>query len=140
MKLSKDLKIGSNIKKLRKERRIKLVDLANSVGISNSYLSQIENGHKPIPSLKVLEKISLSLHVPFHQFIEEAGGNFSDNSPDDGEAEREHNQEVELSNFLEISDYLRYFPDITCDGVVIPKRIKDQILDFSKYLMTKEKD
>jgi transcriptional regulator with XRE-family HTH domain len=49
--------IGVNIKRLREEKRITLRSLSKSVGISPSFLSQIENG-KASPSLDTLKTIS----------------------------------------------------------------------------------
>jgi transcriptional regulator with XRE-family HTH domain len=54
------MKIGKNIKDIRRNKRIKQIDIACSSGISNTYLSDIENG-RVIPSLKVLIKIAHSL-------------------------------------------------------------------------------
>jgi Predicted transcriptional regulators len=140
MDIPNELKIGATIKKFRKEKRMKLIELAELAGISHSYLSQIENGKKQLPSRKVLEQIAINLHVPFHEFIEEAGGSFLDESPDDGDEEREHNAEIQLTDFRELSDYLQYVSDIKCDGVLVSTSQKEQILDFARFLMTKKGD
>lgn len=54
--------IGSNIKAIRKERKLKQGELAKSMGISRSYLSDIENDRKN-PSIKTLESLAEKLNV-----------------------------------------------------------------------------
>lgn len=58
------MNIGETIKILRKEKNIKQLDLAESSGISQTYLSQIEKGTKT-PTIDVLEKISTNLGLPY---------------------------------------------------------------------------
>lgn len=58
------MNIGITIQKLRKEKNIRQIELADKSGISQTYLSQIEKGIK-IPSIDILEKISLNLGVPY---------------------------------------------------------------------------
>lgn len=55
--------IGKSIKKLRKESGLKQNEFAESVGVSQSHLSQIEKGHKK-PSLTTLEQMADILQVP----------------------------------------------------------------------------
>lgn len=57
------MNIGQSIKKLRKDLSVKQFELANDIGISQTYLSQIEGGTKK-PSLDVLEKIASKLDLP----------------------------------------------------------------------------
>lgn len=58
------LEIGSLIVKLRTKKGITQEVLAQTAGISQSYLSQIERGQK-IPTIDSLQKISLALDIPF---------------------------------------------------------------------------
>lgn len=58
------MNIGSTIQKLRKEKNIKQIELAEKSGISQTYLSQIEKGIK-VPTIDILEKVSLSLGIPY---------------------------------------------------------------------------
>lgn len=58
------MKIGATIKKLRKEKKISQVDFAKQCGISQTYLSQLENDERN-PTVNVLEKISSVLEVPY---------------------------------------------------------------------------
>ncbi len=55
--------IGSIIKKLRKARKITQTQLAKSSGITQTYLSQIENNQKE-PTIPTLKAIAEGLLVP----------------------------------------------------------------------------
>lgn len=57
------MNIGKSIIVLRKERNLKQGQLAVSIGITQAYLSGIENGKKQ-PSLEVLENISNFFGTP----------------------------------------------------------------------------
>lgn len=61
------MNIGEAIKRARKRRNMKQFVLAESCGISNSYLSQIENGNRDT-TLSTLSDISRSLNIPI-QFL-----------------------------------------------------------------------
>jgi len=51
----------NNIKKIRKEREMRLIDVAEKSGISVGYLSHLENGSRANPSIEVMENISFAL-------------------------------------------------------------------------------
>ena len=59
------MKIGIAIKKLRKERvpQLRQSQLAEAIGISQTYLSLIEKGKK-IPSVEIYEKIAEYFKMP----------------------------------------------------------------------------
>jgi transcriptional regulator with XRE-family HTH domain len=57
------IKAGEIIKAKREEKKISLVDFARGVGISPGYLSQLENGKKANPNLKVMLKITQALDI-----------------------------------------------------------------------------
>ncbi|MGH0052132.1 MAG: helix-turn-helix domain-containing protein [Sphaerochaetaceae bacterium] len=62
--------IGSRIRELRKDRKINLVDMAEKVDLSPSYLSQIERGLIN-PSLASLRKVARELNVPIYEFLKD---------------------------------------------------------------------
>lgn len=62
------MKIGKAIASIRKEKELKQVELAKLIGITNSYLSEIENDNRN-PDLVMLEKICNALDVPIAVFI-----------------------------------------------------------------------
>jgi XRE family transcriptional regulator, regulator of sulfur utilization len=57
------MEIGNTIKKLRKKKNIQQNELAEKSGISQTYLSQIENGSRSA-TIDTLEKICLALDIP----------------------------------------------------------------------------
>ncbi len=57
------IKAGEIIKAKREEKHISLVDFAREVEISPGYLSQLENGKKANPNLKVMLKITQALDI-----------------------------------------------------------------------------
>ena len=57
------MKIGNGIKVLRKKSGLSQTEFANSIGINQSYLSQIEGGKKN-PSTDLLEKIANHFKTP----------------------------------------------------------------------------
>lgn len=56
------MNIGDNIKKIRKEKNITQNQLASSLEISQSYLSDLENNRKNL-GIKTIEKIAKKLNV-----------------------------------------------------------------------------
>ena len=54
--------LGLRIKKRRRELNLKQNELSEMMGISNNYLSNIENGHS-IPSLEVFSDICIKLKI-----------------------------------------------------------------------------
>ena len=54
--------IGNNIRRLRKEKGLRQIDLAVAVGIDSSYLSEIEN-KKRNPTILLLDNIATVLEV-----------------------------------------------------------------------------
>ncbi len=65
--------VGEKIRKVREEKNLGLVDLAERTGYSSAILSQIEN-HLLSPSLGTLIQISHALEVPLSRLFGEKGG------------------------------------------------------------------
>ncbi len=57
------MNLGTTIKNIRKQKGFTQVDFANKCGITQTYLSQIENNLKE-PNLSTLKSISLNLSLP----------------------------------------------------------------------------
>ena len=55
--------LANNIKKMRKEKKIKQSEMASEIGIGRTALSRIENGVY-FPSAKTMKKISDFLNEP----------------------------------------------------------------------------
>jgi transcriptional regulator with XRE-family HTH domain len=62
------MKIGMTIKTLRKHKGIKQKELALKLGISNAYLSSIENDKRE-PSLELTKALASHLEVPVGYFF-----------------------------------------------------------------------
>ena len=61
---------GSMIRRLRKSQNLTLAELAEQVGLSLSFLSQVERGLIN-PSINSLRRIALALGTPLSHFFEE---------------------------------------------------------------------
>ena len=65
---------GSYLKEKRKAKGLTLVQLAEQVGVSHPYLSQIENGKKSSPpSSDVLIRLAFPLGVPYEELLSKTG-------------------------------------------------------------------
>jgi len=62
-------KVLDNLRKLRLEKELSIIDLANDADISHSYLFYIESKRK-IPTLTVLNKLAKALGVGMKDFFE----------------------------------------------------------------------
>jgi len=68
------LQIGDKLRELRLEKRLLLRDLSDRVGISKSYLSNIEN-NRLVPPIPALIKLARVLGVPLDHFFQNDGLN-----------------------------------------------------------------
>ena len=53
----------NRIKEFRKKKKLSIYKLAESTGLTASYISNLENGHKTNPTKNVMEKISKALNL-----------------------------------------------------------------------------
>lgn len=65
--------LGSVLKQRRQELRYSLREVAEKAGISNPYLSQIENHKITSPSPSVLKKLAELYSVSYNKLLELAG-------------------------------------------------------------------
>ena len=67
--------IGNLIKQYRKKHKISLRDFAEECGISHSYIAMLESGknsktgEKIIPTITMLKKVSIGLHLSLTELI-----------------------------------------------------------------------
>ncbi|WP_054645417.1 XRE family transcriptional regulator [Secundilactobacillus oryzae] len=73
---------GSKLKELRNKKGFTVRQLALQAGISNSYLSQVENGKRSIPKPATLEKIAKGMHVPKEDIFLMAGISNGNDAPE----------------------------------------------------------
>lgn len=64
---------GEFVRELRKSKRLTLVQLAEKTGLSQPYLSQIENNKRGMPSQEIIENLSKALEVDYLTLLKEAG-------------------------------------------------------------------
>lgn len=62
--------IGDNIRKYRKIGKLTQKDLGEAIGISNTYLSDIETG-RTNPSIKTLKKIAKALDISYIELLKD---------------------------------------------------------------------
>ena len=66
-------RLGRLLADARKQRKLTLRAVEDTVGISNAYLSQLENGKVRAPSPVVLHKLSELLRLSYASMMHEAG-------------------------------------------------------------------
>jgi len=67
------VEFGEMLRGMRKKKGLTLVELAKLSGVSQPYLSHIENGKRGIPSPEILKKISTPLEVDYYQLLTASG-------------------------------------------------------------------
>ena len=67
------VRVGTLIRRQRRERGLSLVRLARRVGCAKSYLSAIESGAKGPPGDALLERLERALGLPVGELVEAAG-------------------------------------------------------------------
>ncbi|WP_077214510.1 helix-turn-helix domain-containing protein [Bacillus dakarensis] len=66
-------KFGSYLKDLRKRNSLTTRRLADLTNVSASYISNVENGKRGIPSAEVLERLAEVLQADYVEFLKAAG-------------------------------------------------------------------
>ena len=61
-------KLGDRIKNLRKDRKMKQIELAVEVGVDARTIVAIEAG-KRNPTLKTINKLARALEIPVHELL-----------------------------------------------------------------------
>lgn len=72
--------LGRKLRQLRQSKGMRIVSLADSIGVSKSLISQIERG-EVVPSLLTLRKLSKGLNVSITEFFND--GNMAANNERD---------------------------------------------------------
>ncbi|NLB21425.1 MAG: helix-turn-helix transcriptional regulator [Clostridium sp.] len=62
--------IGTNIRHYRKEKKMTQKDLGAIIGISNTYLSDLEVG-RTNPSIKTLKRIATALEISYIELLQD---------------------------------------------------------------------
>lgn len=71
------------VKRIRTEKGLSLNDLVKASGrkISNSWVSDLENGHIPNPGIVKLRHLARAMTIPEHELLSRAGANVQDSEP-----------------------------------------------------------
>ena len=69
--------LGQYLKQIRKEKKLSLRAVQHKTGISNAYLSQLENDKAANPSPKILRKLAICYEVAYEHLMALAGYSFS---------------------------------------------------------------
>jgi transcriptional regulator with XRE-family HTH domain len=64
---------GQYLRKLRKKENLTINQLVEKSGVSNAYISQLENGKRGIPSPEILERLSPFLNVEYEDLLQKVG-------------------------------------------------------------------
>lgn len=67
--MKKNIKIGSNIKRIRKEKNLTQEQLAELINLSSSFISRLERSNDQNISVKTLIAISSSLQVDINELF-----------------------------------------------------------------------
>lgn len=62
--------IGDNIKTIRDQKKISQYRLSKRTGISQSYISELENGKYKNPTIDIIHKIAKALNVSVTQLLD----------------------------------------------------------------------
>ncbi len=61
--------IGDRVKRIRKEKKMSMTELAEKAGVAKSYLSSLERNIQVNPSVQFLEKIASVLNIPLDALL-----------------------------------------------------------------------
>ena len=64
---------GKYLRELREAAKLSIGELTRLSGVSQPYISQIENGNRGIPSIDVLKKLIEPLKADYKEFLAKAG-------------------------------------------------------------------
>ena len=94
---------GDLIKKTRIDKKMTQQELADSVGISYSYMCKVEKG-KNVPSMETMDKIIKALDVPSNTFTFDKNGKIADFMREELDQFMESQTDVifELVKFIDI--------------------------------------
>ena len=117
--------LGDELKKLREARGISLREVENKSGISNGYLTQLENNKIKEPSPNILYKISRVYNVPYSKLMKAAG--YIVPAPEDSQTENKKPQRL-----ASLSSYAFNTDNLTSDE-------EQALVDYLRYLRFKKK-
>jgi HTH-type transcriptional regulator, competence development regulator len=121
------------LKDMRKSRGYTIREAASKSGVSPSYISQLENGNRGIPSPDILSKLAEGLDIPYTRLMEIAG------YLQDSEAQNDSPNSAAPRPTIPLRQMLRD-NDIVFDGYQLSDEDKQRILRMMKVLFWNELD
>ncbi|GIN08719.1 LexA repressor [Shouchella clausii] len=70
---TKEMEFGEYLRRRRKEKGFTIRQLEMKSGVSNAYLSHLENGKRGLPSTEIIKKISKALDISYTEMLQKAG-------------------------------------------------------------------
>lgn len=104
------MSVGKNVRKIRKEKGLSILDLKNLTGLSKSTISDLEND-KSSPTIETLQKIANALNVDIKEFFK-------------NESEKQSNTEDDLE-------------DVFPEGVYVLRRASKELSPEAKKQIIK---
>lgn len=115
------------LKDLRKGRGYTIREVSDRSGVSVAYISQLENGHRGVPSPEVLMKLSEGLNTSYSSLMQSAGYLESDDT-----IKTTLSAPVNLRRFIRDND-------IMFDGIVLDEQDKEWLERMISALFWKDK-
>lgn len=117
-------KFGQYLKKLRLEQGYTIRQVEMKTGISNAYLSQIENGKRNIPTAQILQKLAPVYRVETTELLTAAGY-----------LEKDSDVSSKKPETL-VFNHLEGFSDLSEEE---QKRIEQSLIEQAEFLISKAK-
>ena len=114
-----DKSLGKTLKQFREMMGLTLREVQKETGISNAYISQIENGSVNMPTPNKLFKLSETLNIPFDDLMRLAGHVV----PKVNEKGETVKKLTNVQTFLSSTD--------------LTDKEEEQLVDFIKYLRSR---
>jgi transcriptional regulator with XRE-family HTH domain len=133
--LKKVIEFGQFLKMLRKDAGLTIKQLEGKSGISNAYISQIENGKRGIPSPEILERLSKHLNVDYEELLKRVG--YLNRDVRNSIAHRNFNLLEDIDGFSTLLDssinfMLKDIGKSKRDLNEVEKKIENGVVDFIK--------
>lgn len=119
------MSIGENIKKIRKENGLTQTEFSKKIGISRTYLSDLENSRKS-PSVETLDKIAKKLNVSTTYLLN--GDKYA----------LLYNQDIEAIDFKRIKSLNKSLTSIVIKNKITSEEVPEIFDDNGKVLIDQQ--
>jgi len=130
--------LGEYLKHLREQFDLTLREVEERTGISNAYISQIENGIKDSPHIKILKKLADVYNISLLEMLIKAG--YLDSEDLEESILKLPNCPYCKTNdwrFLQFGITTNYFSCNNCHHISPPKKTKQEAVDVMNNLIEK---